>query len=69
MKSKIKKIMERNRAEGARMSGSGPTVFGIFRREQDARMACEELEKSGMVKDVFLTRPCPGTVTMQEVYA
>ena len=62
-------IMERNGAEGARMSGSGPTVFGIFRREEDARMAYEELEKSGLAKDVFLTRPYPVTDTMQEVYA
>ncbi len=62
-------IMERNGAEGARMSGSGPTVFGIFRREKDARLACGELERSGLAKDVFLTRPYPGTGSMQEVDA
>ena len=59
-------IMKKNGAEGARMSGSGPTVYGIFRREEDARQAYSELEENGLAKDVFLTRPYPAAGGMQE---
>lgn len=41
-------------ARGALMSGSGPTVFGLFSRVQDARQAYGKLEKSGH-RHVFLT--------------
>ncbi|MCC6094658.1 MAG: 4-(cytidine 5'-diphospho)-2-C-methyl-D-erythritol kinase [Eubacterium sp.] len=53
-------------AAGSMMSGSGPTVFGIFFREKDAGKAYSELEKSPLAKDVFLTRPCPDAGFVQE---
>ncbi|MCD7761442.1 MAG: hypothetical protein LUH16_06675 [Clostridiales bacterium] len=37
------------------MSGSGPTVFGIFRAEADANSAAAELGESW--RDTFVTRP------------
>ena len=43
-------------AIGARMSGSGPTVFGIFTEEEKAKKACSVLEK-GPAKEVILTAP------------
>ena len=42
-------------ALGASMSGSGPSVFGLFEREADARAACVRLRES--YRDVFLCGP------------
>lgn len=44
-------------AEKSLMSGSGPTVFGIFTEKAKAEAACEQLEKEGLAKQVFLTTP------------
>ncbi len=44
-------------AVGARMSGSGPTVFGIFDDEQKARIAFDKLKHAGIARQVFLTEP------------
>lgn len=51
----IKSVMLKNNASCACMSGSGPSVFGIFKKIDDAMCAIEELKKEH--KDVFLTRP------------
>ena len=42
-------------ALGASMSGSGPSVFGLFETEADARTACGRLRES--FRDVFLCAP------------
>lgn len=42
----IEKIMLENNALGAMMSGSGPTVFGIFEKEEDALNGKGELLKN-----------------------
>lgn len=45
-------------AIGSLMSGSGPTVFGLFTNPKAAQQAYEELrygESSGLVKQVYLT--------------
>ncbi len=42
----IKDILFSCGAEGAVMSGSGPTTFGLFRREEAAQAACEALRKT-----------------------
>ncbi len=39
------------------MSGSGPTVFGIFLSEQAADFACHQLRSEKLAKQVFLTTP------------
>ncbi|MDO4621820.1 MAG: 4-(cytidine 5'-diphospho)-2-C-methyl-D-erythritol kinase [Eubacteriales bacterium] len=44
-------------ALGSRMSGSGPTVFGIFDNEETAQKAYKEILDSHLAKDVFLTVP------------
>ena len=51
----IKKNMMENGAVGAMMSGSGPTVFGFFDDNKKAKKAKEELTKTGMVKQLYLT--------------
>ena len=44
-------------ALGASMSGSGPSVFGLFEREADAQAAQNRLRES--FRDVFLCAPAP----------
>ncbi|WP_276950723.1 4-(cytidine 5'-diphospho)-2-C-methyl-D-erythritol kinase [Acetatifactor muris] len=44
-------------AERSLMSGSGPTVFGIFTGKEKAEAACEQLRKENLAKQVFLTVP------------
>lgn len=39
------------------MSGSGPTVFGIFLSERAAEFAYEQLKSEKLAKQVFLTTP------------
>lgn len=48
----IKGVMRRHFAQSACMSGSGPSVFGIFENEADAEEAARELRRS--FKNVFL---------------
>ncbi|MDY3919301.1 MAG: 4-(cytidine 5'-diphospho)-2-C-methyl-D-erythritol kinase [Candidatus Limivivens sp.] len=42
-------------ALNAMMSGSGPTVFGLFDREEKAKQAAECLKQSELAKQVYLT--------------
>ena len=53
--SQLKDFMEDNGAKKALMSGSGPTVFGVFEREEDAVTAGEKLADRKMVKQIFVT--------------
>lgn len=52
----IKNCMKRQGALNAMMSGSGPTVFGLFDDERAARAAYEELEAGNLAKNVVLTK-------------
>lgn len=45
--SDIKELLTANGALGSLMSGSGPTIFGIFRSEADAERAESKLQKAG----------------------
>lgn len=51
----IKDFMMAEGAVNAMMSGSGPTVFGLFEDKQLAEKACEKLRESRLAKMVFLT--------------
>lgn len=51
----IKEIMRNNGALGVCMSGSGPTVFGIFDDKEKAQKTALELK--AFTDDVFLTKP------------
>ena len=53
----IKEHMLKNGAENALMSGSGPTVFGVFTDGDAAGEAFRKLKKSGLVRQIYLTRP------------
>ena len=52
----IKDLMEANGALKAMMSGSGPTVFGIFDDRSKLREAAEALRNSHLAKTVFATQ-------------
>lgn len=51
----IKKAMMSKGAVGAMMSGSGPTVFGLFDDEKKARHAYEKLRGGSLARQVYLT--------------
>ena len=51
----IKNHMKEHGAVNAMMSGSGPTVFGLFDDKDTAEHACEALRESKIAKTVFLT--------------
>ena len=51
----IKDLMEDNGALKAMMSGSGPTVFGIFDSEEKMEAAAAVLRESKLAKTVFAT--------------
>ena len=54
---KLKQKMLRGGALGSLMSGSGPTVFGIFDDRAKAERVLSEIEKENLAMQVFLTKP------------
>lgn len=55
--NEIKQKMMDHGALGAMMSGSGPTVFGIFTSYAKAKEAYQAIEESGLSKQIYLTTP------------
>jgi len=55
--TEIKQLMLELGALGSLMSGSGPTVFGIFERHSDAKRAYDEFKKGPYRSQTFLTLP------------
>ena len=56
--AEIKEIMVENGACGSLMSGSGPTVFGIYKDRELAEKACQALREAGggrLTRQVYLT--------------
>lgn len=51
----IKQQMIKSGAINAMMSGSGPTVFGLFEDEKTVNRACEDMLASGLAKQVYVT--------------
>nr|WP_308628545.1 4-(cytidine 5'-diphospho)-2-C-methyl-D-erythritol kinase [uncultured Eisenbergiella sp.] len=51
----IKQFLVQRGALGALMSGSGPTVFALYDRNDLAARAYEELRRTGLAKQVYLT--------------
>ena len=52
---KIKKLMNEGGAKGAMMSGSGPTVFGIFTEKSLAKKEALKIREAGLAKQVYVT--------------
>lgn len=53
--AQIKEKMLQDGAINSMMSGSGPTVFGLFEDEKTAKKAYHAMVKSGLAKQVYLT--------------
>ncbi len=51
----IKDKMKENRALGAMMSGSGPTVFGIYADQETARKAAGAIRRAHLASQIFVT--------------
>lgn len=51
----IKNVMKDEGALNAMMSGSGPTVFGIFNDKHLARKAADKIRKMELAKQVYVT--------------
>lgn len=51
----IREFMKQHGAENALMSGSGPTVFGIYKDRQKAEEAAELLKQENTAKQIFVT--------------
>lgn len=51
--AEIKKCMLDNGALGAMMSGSGPTVFGIFEDKKTIKKAFEKVKEQGLARQVY----------------
>ena len=62
--SDIEKIMLDNNALGSMMSGSGPTVFGLFEKEEDALKGKGELLKK--YNQVYVVRSSEKGVEINE---
>ena len=54
--NEIKTMMKDEGAQGALMSGSGPTVFGIFADAKTAKNAAKQIAIEELAKQVFVTR-------------
>lgn len=53
--AQIKEHMIGHGALNAMMSGSGPTVFGLFDSMEQAQTACDAMKESGLARQVYLT--------------
>ncbi len=53
----LEKIMKDHGALRSMMSGSGPTVFGIFDDEATAQSCYEDIAESGLAPECYLTHP------------
>lgn len=53
--ARLKDMMRQEGALNALMSGSGPTVFGLFEESETARAAASVLRRSGLARQVFVT--------------
>ena len=53
--SQLKKLLIDAGAQNSLMSGSGPTVFAIFKEEALAAKALKVVEESGLAKQSFVT--------------
>lgn len=57
---RIREVMLSQGALGSLMSGSGPSTFGIFEKEEKARAAGEQIRALGLAKQIFVTKPVSG---------
>ena len=54
----IKQTMKDAGAENAIMSGSGPTVFGLYTEREIAEAAAGKIRAAYGLSEVYVTQPC-----------
>ena len=54
----IKQTMKESGAENAIMSGSGPTVFGLYTEKATAEQAAKKIRQQYGLSEVYVTQPC-----------
>lgn len=54
--AEIKELMIQEGAVNALMSGSGPTVFGIYETQEQAQKAAKAIKESGFAKQIQVTQ-------------
>lgn len=54
----IKQTMKEAGAENAIMSGSGPTVFGLYTDREAAELAAGKIRQQYGLSEVYVTQPC-----------
>ena len=53
--AELEKLMKESGSMNAMMSGSGPTVFGIYKDRVTAEESAEKIKKSGLAAQLFVT--------------
>ena len=56
----IKEVMRVHGCAGCLMSGSGPTVFGLFSAEEAAQAAADAIREAALANEIFVTEFYPG---------
>lgn len=54
----LKELLRSKGAENALMSGSGPTVFGIFVNRDEAEKAASTIKEQGLAEQIYVTGFC-----------
>lgn len=54
----LKELLRSKGAENALMSGSGPTVFGIFVNREEAEKAASAIKEQGLAGQIYVTGFC-----------
>ncbi len=54
----LKELLRRKGAANALMSGSGPTVFGIFVNREEAEKAASAIKEHGLAEQIYVTGFC-----------
>ena len=53
--NRLKNVMKEQGALNAMMSGSGPTVFGLYETKEKARKAAAKIREKQLAKQVYVT--------------
>jgi len=56
----IKAFMKAHGAMNALMSGSGPTVFGLYESDETCRAAAAAIRETGLARLIYTASPAPG---------
>ncbi len=64
----LKAVMKDNGAINSLMSGSGPTVFGIYEDEEKAKECAKVIEQRGLAKQIYVVEPFNQNIGEGEKY-